>query len=73
MRRFNSVSFNSAVKEAGEKALNDAGVPFTAVEQAYVRLVYDTLSCLSRLVMYLETPRAAIVQRTSWASMASRL
>jgi len=40
-------------KEAGEQALKDAGVPFDAIEQAYVGYVYGDSTCGQRAVYQL--------------------
>ena len=40
-------------KEAGEKALKDAGVPYTAVEQAAVGYCYGDSTCGQRAVYQL--------------------
>ena len=37
-------------KEAGEKALADAGVPYDAIEQAYAGYVYGDSTCGQRAV-----------------------
>ena len=46
----NSAEYNEMAKEAGEKALKDAGIPYSAVEQAAVGYVYGDSTCGQRAV-----------------------
>lgn len=45
-----SADYHEMAKEAGSKALEDAGVPYTQVEQAYAGYVYGDSTCGQRAV-----------------------
>ena len=46
----NSLEYNEMAKEAGLKALKDAGIPYSAVQQAAVGYVYGDSTCGQRAV-----------------------
>ncbi|XP_068095084.1 sterol carrier protein 2 [Hyperolius riggenbachi] len=47
-----SVDYPDMAKEAGEKALADAGIPYSAVEQACVGYVYGDSTCGQRAIYH---------------------
>ncbi|XP_069498278.1 sterol carrier protein 2-like [Ambystoma mexicanum] len=50
--RRNDIDYPDMAKEAGQKALADAGIPYTAVEQACVGYVYGDSTCGQRAVYH---------------------
>uniref|UniRef100_A0A8C9FAW6 Sterol carrier protein 2 n=1 Tax=Pavo cristatus TaxID=9049 RepID=A0A8C9FAW6_PAVCR len=48
----NSVDYPDLAKEAGQKALADAGIPYSAVEQACVGYVYGDSTCGQRAIYH---------------------